>query len=592
MDKEWNLTHIYPTQEDFEKDLDYAQKVILPGIASLEGKLSEESQLRKYFDFQRKATEVFNHLARFASRRSDLDKKNVKNLADEAKVENLFHDFGSADSYSTPEILSLGKEKRDNFFEKHPEYKDFDFQVDKIFRGEKFTLPARQERLLSYFAPLEGRGANLYSQLSVGDYTPKKVTLSNGKEVEVNRSNWTSLEGSLENQEDRKNVFLSLYSWYNEHKNTYGEIYNSVVQSELSERKARGYSSILQEHLYHNKIDESVFHNLVEAANENAEPLHKYYEIRRKHFGLEHHRSYDRFLSLAKSEKKYTYEEAKSIFFDSIKDYPSDYQKKAHEVLEEGYVDVYPRNGKRTGGYSSGSANVHPYILLNFNGDLEDVFTLAHEAGHSVHTRYSEEAQPIVKQDYTIFVAEIASTFNEHNLLDYFRKNGTLSKNDKIALLQKSIDEIVSTFYRQTLFAQYEYEISQKAEKGEPINYQLLSDERTKLYKAYYGIDITKEELKPLVWAYIPHLFYTPFYVYQYATSFTASRLIYQNFRSGKKDAFENYLKRLKSGNSRYPIDEVKLAGVDLTKKEAFKAVTGRRKELVDELESLLEEEK
>ena len=590
MDKVWNLTHIYKTQEDFEKDLDYAKKVILPGITELEGKLKNEEDLVKYFDLERKANEVLNHLGRFASRRSDLDKKDVKNLSDLAKIDNLFNDFGSADSYSTPEILSLGKEHREKFFINHPEYKDFDFQVEKIFRGEKFTLPAVEERLLSYYAPLEGSGSSLYSQLSVGDYTPKKITLSSGKEVEVNRSNWTSLEGSLENPEDRKKVFLSLYSWYNKHKNTYGEIYNSVVQSELSERKARGYSSILQEHLYHNKIDESVFHNLVEAANENAEPLHKYYEIRRKYFGLDHHRSYDRFLSLAKSEKKYTYEEAKEIFFDSIKDYPEDYQKKAQDVLAEGYVDVYPRSGKRTGGYSSGSANVHPYILLNFNGDLEDVFTLAHEAGHSVHTLYSEEAQPLVKQDYTIFVAEIASTFNEHNLLDYFRKSKSLSKNDKIALLQKSIDQIVSTFYRQTLFAQYEYEISQKAERGEPINYQVLSDERTKLYKAYYGIDITEEELKPLVWAYIPHLFYTPFYVYQYATSFTASMLIYKNFRSGTKDAFDNYLKMLKSGGSRYPIDEVKLAGVDLTKKEAFSAVTGRRKELVEELDKLLNE--
>ena len=590
MDKVWNLTHIYKTQEDFEKDLDYAKKVILPGITELEGKLKNEEDLVKYFDLERKANEVLNHLGRFASRRSDLDKKDVKNLSDLAKIDNLFNDFGSADSYSTPEILSLGKEHREKFFINHPEYKDFDFQVEKIFRGEKFTLPAVEERLLSYYAPLEGSGSSLYSQLSVGDYTPKKITLSSGKEVEVNRSNWTSLEGSLENPEDRKKVFLSLYSWYNEHKNTYGEIYNSVVQSELSERKARGYSSILQEHLYHNNIDESVFHNLVEAANENAEPLHKYYEIRRKYFGLDHHRSYDRFLSLAKSEKKYTYEEAKEIFFDSIKDYPEDYQKKAQDVLAEGYVDVYPRSGKRTGGYSSGSANVHPYILLNFNGDLEDVFTLAHEAGHSVHTLYSEEAQPLVKQDYTIFVAEIASTFNEHNLLDYFRKSKSLSKNDKIALLQKSIDQIVSTFYRQTLFAQYEYEISQKAERGEPINYQVLSDERTKLYKAYYGIDITEEELKPLVWAYIPHLFYTPFYVYQYATSFTASMLIYKNFRSGTKDAFDNYLKMLKSGGSRYPIDEVKLAGVDLTKKEAFSAVTGRRKELVEELDKLLNE--
>jgi oligoendopeptidase F len=200
------------------------------------------------------------------------------------------------------------------------------------------------------------------------------------------------------------------------------------------------------------------------------------------------------------------------------------------------------------------------------------------------------EAQPIVKQGYTIFVAEIASTFNEHNLVDYLLKKGTLAKEDKIFLLQKMIDEICSTFYRQTLFAHYEYEVSLLAEKGSPINYQVLSSIMIKLYKQYYGIDISEEKVKPLVWAYIPHLFRTPFYVYQYATSFTASMLIYQKIKAGEKGAWENYLNMLRSGGSMYPIDEVALGGADLTKKEAFLAVTNRMKELVDELEALLKE--
>lgn len=200
------------------------------------------------------------------------------------------------------------------------------------------------------------------------------------------------------------------------------------------------------------------------------------------------------------------------------------------------------------------------------------------------------ESQPVMKQNYTIFVAEIASTFNEHNLLDYLMESGTLDRNDKIALLQKSIDEIVSTFYRQTLFAHYEYEISKLCEEGKPINYQVLCDKMIELYKTYYGIDIAEEKVKPFVWAYIPHLFYTPFYVYQYATSFTASMLIYENVKNHKPEAFENYIKMLKAGGSTYPIDEVKIAGVDLTKKDAFLAVVDRMEELVDQLEKLLEE--
>ena len=304
--------------------------------------------------------------------------------------------------------------------------------------------------------------------------------------------------------------------------------------------------------------------------------------------GLNKHRSYDRFLSLAKSEKQLSYEEAKDLFYKSIERFPEDFQKKAHEVSKEGVVDVYPSDGKRTGAYSSGGGGIFPHILLNFLGTLDDAFTLAHESGHSIHTLYSMESQPILKQNYTIFVAEIASTFNEHNLLDYLLKTGDLSKEDKIALLQKEIDEIAATFYRQTLFAEYELKASQLVEEGKQINYQVLSDIMTSLYKDYYGIDITEEVYKPLVWCYIPHLFYSPFYVYQYATSFATSLELYKRVNNNVPGAFDKYIGLLKSGGSAFPIDQVKAAGVDLTTKEPFQAVVKRMDELVRKLEELL----
>lgn len=590
MTDQWDLTRIYKTQEEFEADLKKMKEEVIPALAGLEGKLGQEKTLSQYLALQREADRLLSRLSMFASMRSDLDKRNVTNATDLSKVENLFNDYNSAVSYADPEILKLGQDYISSHFEKHPEDKDFDFEFDKLFRGAKHVLPGDQEKLVSYFAPIQGEGANLYSQLSVSDYLPKTITLKSGKEQEVSDANWTSLVTSAACEEDRKAIFESLYTWYDAHKNVYGEIYNNTVQAELSEMKARGYSSILESHLYRNKIPESVFHNLIEAASEHAAPLHKYYEIRRKYLGLDHHRSYDRFIQLAHSDKKYTYEEARELFFRSIEKFPEDFQKKAREVSSDGYVDVYHHLGKRTGAYSSGGDNIHPYILLSFNGELDDVFTLAHESGHSIHTLYSEEAQPLLKQNYTIFVAEIASTFNEHNLLDYLMDSGTLSKNDKIALLQKSIDEICGTFYRQTLFAHYEQDIAAMAERGEPINYKVLSDEMTRLYQIYYGINIEEEKVKPLVWAYIPHLFYTPFYVYQYATSFTASMLIYKRVKEGVPHAFEDYIEMLKSGGSTYPIDEVRLAGVDLTKKDSFLAVTERMEELVDELEKLLKE--
>ena len=590
MNTKWDLTRIYKDEDAFLKDLDDAKNRIIPALAALEGKLGTTEGFKQYLDLQREADITISKLSMFSHMRSDLDKRDVANASDDAKIHLLFNDYASAVSYADPEVLKLGKEYVEDFFNKNPDYKDFDFEYEKLFRGQKFVLPADQEKLTSYFGPLQGAGSSLYSQLSVGDYAPKKVTLKDGSEVEVNQANWTTLVSNAKCEEDKKTIFESLYSWYDEHKNVYGEIYNATVQSQLAEMKARGYSSILEEHLYRNNIPEAVFHNLIEVASTHAAPLHKYLEIRRKYLGLEKYRTYDRFTQLAKSDKTYTYEEARELFFKSIEKFPEDFQKKAHDVSSDGYVDVYHQPGKRTGAYSSGGENIHPYILLNFNGELDDVFTLAHESGHSVHTLYSMEAQPVMKQNYTIFVAEIASTFNEHNLLDYLMESGTLSKNDKIALLQKSIDEIMSTFYRQTLFGHYEYEIAKMAEEGKPLNYQVFCDKMIELYKTYYGIDISEEKVKPFVWAYIPHLFYTPFYVYQYATSFTASMLIYENVKKGKEHAFENYIEMLKTGGSTYPIDEVKIAGVDLTKKEAFLAVTDRMEQLVNELEKLLNE--
>ena len=232
--------------------------------------------------------------------------------------------------------------------------------------------------------------------------------------------------------------------------------------------------------------------------------------------------------------------------------------------------------------------NLHPYILLNYSKTLSDVFTVAHEAGHSMHSMYASETQPTSLQNYTIFVAEVASTFNEHNLLDYIIKESDASKEEKIALLQSAIDDIVSTFYRQTLFAIYELEAHKLVESSQPITADVLSKIMIDLYEEFYGLDIAKEEVKEFVWAYIPHLFYTPFYVYQYATSFAASLKIYENVKEGKADAFENYLGLLKSGGSDYPVEQLKQAGVDLTSEDAFLAVVHRMKELVDELEEVL----
>lgn len=582
----WDLTEIYLNDESYNKDFELFKSRI-EEFKSFEGKLSDEESLIKLLTLERDTDILLTRLYTYAQSVADLDRRSVEANSREAILTSTLNDFVSAISFIEPEILSLGKEKMDEFISKHKEFNDFDFTFRKLFDGQSHVLTKDKELLISRFGPLSGVASDLYSTLSVSDYKPKTIKLGE-KEVTVTVSNWRNLIMEAKDASEREAIFNALYEYFDERKNTYAEMYHLGLEAQQAVVKARGYKSILDYHLEHNQIPTSVYRSLVEVASSNTDAIKKYYELRRKALGLTKHRSYDRFLEIANSETKVTYEEAKDLFYKSIERFPKEFQDKAHFVSSEGRVDVFPKEGKRSGAYSNGGEGIKPYILLNFVGTLDDAFTLAHECGHSIHTMYSIENQPELKQNYTIFVAEIASTFNEHNLLDYLLKQPGLSKNDKIALLQKSIDDILATFYRQTLFAQFELEISEAFEKGSPINYEVLNNKMAELYSTYYGIDINEEKYKPLVWAYIPHLFYTPFYVYQYATSFAASLELYSRVNRCEEGAFDKYISLLKAGGSDYPINEVKEAGVDLTTKEPFYAVTNRLQELVDELEKLL----
>ena len=582
----WDLKEIYQDEKSYNKDFEIFKSRI-EEFKSYEGKLNEEKSLMELLTLERDTDILLTRLYTYAQSVADLDRRSVEANSREAILTSTLNDFVSAISFIEPEILSLGKEKVDEFLTKHPEFNDFDFTFRKLFDGQSHVLTKDKELLISRFGPLSGVASELYSTLSVGDYKPKTIKLGE-KEVTVTVSNWRNLIMEAKDANEREAIFNALYEYFDERKNTYAEMYHLGLEAQEAIVKSRGYKSILDYHLEHNQIPTSVYRSLVEVASSSTEAVKKYYELRRKALGLTKHRSYDRFLEIANSETKITYEKAKDLFYKSIERFPKDFIDKAHFVSSEGRVDVFPKEGKRSGAYSNGGEGIKPYIFLNFTGTLDDAFTLAHESGHSIHTMYSIENQPELKQNYTIFVAEIASTFNEHNLLDYLLKQPGLSKNDKISLLQKSIDDILATFYRQTLFAQFELEISEAFEKGSPINYEVLNNKMAELYSTYYGIDINEEKYKPLVWAYIPHLFYTPFYVYQYATSFAASLELYSRVNKGEEGAFEKYISLLKAGGSDYPINEVKEAGVDLTTKEPFYAVTNRLQELVDELEKLL----
>lgn len=587
---QWDLTYLFKTQEEFQEAFE-SLKEYLPKLSSYQGKLHDEAKFREYLLLQAELEKKLYRVYQYAALKSDLNKKDVNNAAAVSKVGMFLSQLNQVTSFESPEILSIGEEKVLQMIDAHEDLAQYRFLLEKLFHNSKHVLDASSERLLSYFQPLEESGSELYSTLSVADGKNKTILLSTKEKVTVTQGNWRSLIADSKNPKDRKKIFEAIFCYYEEHKNTYAQIYNAVLQADKAKMQARHYQSILESHLDHNNIPTSVFTNLISVASKENASLKKYIKLRKKYLGLKNHYSYDRFIELAHSNKKYTYEEAKELFFASIQDCPQDFQDKAREVLREGFVDVYETDGKRSGAYSSGMPDIHPFILLNYTDTLDDVFTVAHEAGHSIHSLYSMENQPTKLQDYTIFVAEIASTFNEHMLLDYFMKSSNTTREEKIMLLQKAIDEIMATFYRQTLFAHYEYEVSKLVEKDEPINHEVLSSIMIKLYKKYYGLNITKEKVKQYVWAYIPHLFYTPFYVYQYATSFAASFALYSNVVEKKENAFANYVSLLKSGGSKYPVDQAREAGVDFTKKETFMAVVRRMDDLVNQLEILLESE-
>ena len=585
----WDLTYHFSTLEEFEKAFHKTNQVI-DELATYKGKLHQEDSFVKYYQTQKLIQENGLRVYQFASLQSDLNKKNQTNAALLQRVQIAFSRLSQVTSFEEPEIIRIGKETVFLFLDRHPELSEYRFGFDKLFRRQEHILDDQSEDLLANFNQLRQAGRDLYSSLTVADIEHGDVYLESGEMVTITNSNYRAFIQKSTSAEERKEIFESVFSYYDVHKNTYASIYKNVLQSDYATMKSRKYQTCLESYLFNNQIPVAVYESLTNVARNHTASVKRYLQLRKEFLGLDEIRTYDRFLELVKSDKEYEYEEAKSLFFQSLQNMPEDFQVKAKEVLKDGFVDVYEKEGKRTGAYSSSMPNLHPFILLNYAKTLGDVFTVAHEAGHSMHSMYAQENQPANLQNYTIFVAEVASTFNEHNLLDYIIQQGNTSKNEKIALLQRAIDDIMATFYRQTLFAIYELEAHKLVENNQPITADALSKIMIDLYQEFYGIDIREEGLKQYVWAYIPHLFNTPFYVYQYATSFAASLKLYEEVKNQVPGAMDRYIGLLKSGGSDYPMNQLAKAGVDLTKEDAFLAVCKRMDELVEQLAIVMAE--
>ena len=585
--EQWNLKEVFASNDEFLKEVE-SFKEQTSAFLAYEGKLNNKNTIEEYFSLEEKMDSWLSKLYSYGSMNFDLNQANLEAQGNMSKLQDAYMSYAQAVSFVSDELLKINQNDYIKWAEELPLIKSNLYRIDQLFHSKEHVLKPEIEKILTLYNPITQAFRSTYGLLESSDIKPVELTLSDGKTVKYTKNNYTTLLEEYSNsQEDRKRIFEGFFKHYDDFKNTYAKLYKGVVDADIARMKSRGYSNILDTFLDNNKIDKNVYLTLLKTVRENTAPLKRYMEFRKKYFNLSEYHTYDRFLSISSSDAKYPYQFAKEEVLKALEPMGKDFLDHAKVALADGHVDVFPVDGKRSGAYSTEIEGFGPYILLNHTDSLDSAFTLAHECGHSIHTLYSTENQPYATKNYVIFVAEIASTFNENLFLDYL-----LSKSDdkavKIQALEKQINNIVSTFYRQALFADFEYQAHEKAINGAPLTYKELCDIMADLYKTYYGIDLDTEPLKKYVWAYIPHIFNSPFYVYQYATCFSASQQIFADVKAGKPNAKEKYLEMLKAGGSDYPVEIVKKGGVDLTTEKPFKAVCDNLDHLLDELEKLV----
>lgn len=582
----WNLSDIYENYSAWEKDFEKVSE-LKKKLAGFKGKFGNEGKLLEFFQKQEEMDKISYKLYRYPQLARDLNSSDKEAVEHLQKVQFLFAEISTELSWVNSELVD-NRENIEKWIEKK-EFDDYRFGLKNLFRLQKHILEEKESKLLSYYSSFFSAPRSIYSEVTVTDVEWPQVTLSSGEKVDVTPANYSKILSTNRNQEDRKLMFQTFYTIYEKKKNTIAAIYNSILQKGIASKKAYNYDSFLLSHLESDNIPEEIYLNLVNTAKNNTKPLQRYLKLRKKILELEKYYNFDGSINLIEFDKEYEYDDAKEIVLNSVAPLGKDYVEKMKKAISEGWLDVFEAKGKRTGAYSAGVYGVHPYMLLNYNKTLDSVFTLAHELGHTLHTLYSDENQPFSMADYTIFVAEVASTFNERLLLDYMLEN-TNDPKERIALLEQEIGNIVGTFYFQALLADYEYQAHKLAEAGEPITAEVLSKIMEDLFDKYYGDIIEKDDLIYIFWARVPHFFNSPFYVYQYATCFASSAILYEkminsNDESEKKQTLDKYIQLLSSGGNDFPIEQLKKAGVDLSKIETIEAVAKQFDLLLDKLE-------
>ena len=584
-DLTWRLEDIYDDEAKWEEDLNKLSEVS-DKIASYAGKLGNGAKvLLELMDQLEVLDLLISRIHGYAHMREDQDTGNSKYQAMKQRAMSGYTNAMEKAAFINPEIIALSDEQLDAYYKEESGLEKYRITINDTRRLKNHMLNAEMEQLLASTVELQGAAQKSYGMLSNADLKFPSVKDSEGKEVQLSNGRFVPTQMSKDRQL-RKDSFEAFYGRYEEFKNTWAAMYDGELKGRIFEAKARKYNSAFEAAVDHNDVSPKVCDSLFESIHDNMDKMHRYVTLRKKLLGVDELHMYDVYVPmLPEFDMKVTYEEAKELSLKALAPLGEDYLEIVKQAYANRWIDVVENEGKRGGAYSSGVYGVHPYMLLNYNETLDDVFTLVHEMGHSMHTWYSEKTQNIMDSEYKIFVAEVASTTNEV-LLYHYMKDHAKSQEEKAFIINHFLDSFKGTMFRQTMFEEFERKTCEMAEAGEPITAESLYEVYINLNRQYFGKDMISDPQIGWEWCRIPHFYYN-FYVYQYATSFAAAVAIADRILKEGAPAVEQYKKFLSSGCTQDPVSLLKIAGVDLTTRKPIDAALAVFGEAIDEMESL-----
>jgi oligoendopeptidase F len=584
----WDLTHIFQNDEEWETEFKSVSDKV-SGYQKFEGKLAESAEnLLTCFRFDENINIKLGQLHLYAMLSKDSDMRVGKYHSMDDRIKSLYSKVGAASSFIRPELLMIPSEKLLSMIESNEDLKIYKQSIDDLLRSKKHTLSNNEEKILAMASELTQTPYSTFSIFTNADMKMPFVKDDVGDVTELSHGRYYSAMYSKD-RDYRARVFKAYLESYKNYINTFTVLFNGNLKTNIFNARARNFNSALESALHTNNIPTSVYYNLIESANQNLQPMHRWAALKKKLLGVTELFPYDVYVTVFNShnEKKYSYEEGVEIVLNSLKIMGYDYLSSLNKAFNNRWIDVFETKAKRNGAYSSGTTfGVHPYVLLNWTDLLNDVFTLTHEMGHNMHSYYTGQNQPYPYANYSIFLAEVASTFNESLLLDHLLEIAD-NRKEKLFLLERYLNNLTATFYRQVMFAEFEMIVYDRTEKGESLTSEVLSDLYKNIYQKYWGPDMLIPEEEHYTWARIPHFYYN-FYVYQYATGFAASEVLAKKVKTEGESAVNKYLNFLKAGSSDYSINILTEAGVDMNSPEPVRAVSERMNEVLDEMEVLL----